>query len=116
MNTKNPYEYLKVDCLADVEPVEPQSTWIITDSDNERITIYTSQLDSGYWVYGYMVNWARNRISTQTPTASLGLFNSQREAKLYAVGFFKLYLDYFLDETKESIRLAETSLLQASLF
>lgn len=116
MNTKNPYEYLKIDCLADVEPVDYQSKWIITDSDNEQIIIYTSQLDSGYWVYGYMVNWARNRISVQKPSAALGQFNSQREAKLYAVGFFKLYLDYFLAETKDSIILAESSLLQGSLF
>lgn len=116
MNIKNPYEYLKIDCLEDVDTVEAQSTWIITDCDDERITIYTSVLEDGSWVYGYTVNWSRNRISTKKPTASLGRFKSQREAKLYAIGFFKLYLDYFIDDTKESLRRAEASLLQASLF
>ena len=116
MTAANPYENLKIDSLEDVEPVDAQSSWVITSCDNERITIYTSVLDNGSWVYGYQVNWARNRRSEQKPTASLGLFKSQREAKLYAIGFFKLYLDYFINETKEALRHAEASLLQASLF
>ena len=116
MNTKNPYEYLKVDCLEDVKPVEAQYPWTITNCDDERVTIYTSSLEDGSWVYGYMVCWARKRVSIQEPTASLGIFRTQREAKLYAIGFFKLYFDYFIDESKEAIRIAEASLLQASLF
>ena len=50
------------------------------------------------------------------PIAALGRFRSQREAKLYAIGFMLLYLDYFLEETRADIRNGEASLLQAELF
>lgn len=116
MNTKNRYEYLKSDCLADVEPVEAQSTWCLTEGRDESVTIFSSLLPDGAWVYGYLVNWANGRMAVQQPTASLGRFRNQREAKLYAVGFMLIYLDYFTEETREALRRAEASLIQAELF
>ena len=116
MNTKNPYEYLKVDCLADVEPVEAQATWRVTESRDETITIFSSPLESGLWVYGYLVHWANGRTSVHKPSAALGLFRTQREAKLYAIGFMLLYLDYFMEETRVDLRRGEISLLQCELF
>lgn len=116
MNTKNRYEYLKTDCLADVEPVEAQSTWCVTSGRYETVEIYSSLLPDGSWVYGYLVHWANGRSSVKQPTAALGRFRSQREAKLHAIGFMLLYLDYFLDETRAAIRSGEASLLQSELF
>ena len=116
MNTKNPYEYLKVDCLADVEPVEAQATWRVTESRDETITIFSSPLESGLWVYGYLVHWANGRTSVHKPSASLGLFRTQREAKLYAIGFMLLYSDYFLEQTRADLRRGEVSLMQCELF
>ena len=108
MNTKNPYEYLKIDCLADVDPVEAQSTWCVTEGRDETIIIFSSPLPDGYWANG--------RTSVKQPTAALGRFRSQRDAKLYAIGFMFLYLDYFLIETRARLHKAEASLLQAELF
>lgn len=116
MNTKNRYESLKVDCLAEVEPVEAQSSWTITESREETVTIHTSLLPNGLWVYGYSVYWANGRTSFRQPTAMLGLFRTQRDAKLYAVGFMLLYLDYFLGQTRFDICRAETTLIQTVLF
>lgn len=116
MNTKNRYEYLKLDCLEDVEPVEAQSTWCLTEGREENITIYSSPLPDGSWVYGYMVHWANGRTSVRKPTAELGLFRSQREAKLYAVGFMLIYSDYFLEQTRIDLRRSEASLMQSELF
>lgn len=116
MNTKNPYEYLKIDCLADVDPVEAQSTWCVTEGRDETVIIFSSPLPDGYWVYGYLVHWANGRSSVRQPTAALGRFRSQRDAKLYAIGFMFLYLDYFLIETRARLHNAEASLLQAELF
>ena len=116
MNAKNRYEYLKIDCLEDVEPVEAQSSWRVTKGRDETVTIFSSLLSDGSWVYGYLVNWANGRISVCKPTAALGKFRSQREAKLYAIGFMLLYLDYFLEETRADLRYGEASLLQAELF
>lgn len=116
MNTKNPYEYLKTDCLADVEPVEAQSTWCVTEGRGESVTILSSLLPDGSWVYGYLVHWANGRMSVQQPSATLGRFRSQREAKLYAIGFMLLYLDFFQEETRTALRRGEASLIQPELF
>ncbi|MFG6385466.1 MAG: hypothetical protein K1V80_03170 [Muribaculaceae bacterium] len=114
--SKNPYEYLKTDCLEDVAPVESQSTWQVTDSNDESIFIHTSQLPDGHWVYGYMVYWKNGRQSMLRTSAENGLFNSQRESQLYAIGFMRLYLSYFQAETRDAITRAESRLIQAELF
>ena len=114
--SKNPYEYLKVDSLADVLPVAAQASWTITDSREETITIHTSLLPDGTWVYGYNVYWRNGRNSFQRTSAEHGRFRSQREAQLYAVGFMRLYLPYFTEETRSAIVKAESSLLQGELF
>lgn len=116
MSNPNPYAALKSDCLADVEPVEAQSVWTLTDSRDESVTIFTSVLPDGAWVYGYLVQWANGRVSSQKPTAELGRFRSQRDAKLYAVGFMLSYLDYFTEATRGAIKSAELSLQQTNLF
>lgn len=113
---KNPYEYLKTPCLDDARPVEAETSMSITDSREETIVILTATLPNGSWVYGYSVNWKNGRNSYSQPTAEHGLFNSQREAQLYAVGFMGLYLSYFTEETRSAIRKAENSLIQSELF
>jgi len=116
MKSKNPYEYLKTECLEDVLPVEAQASWSITDSRDEAIIIHTALLPDGAWVYGYNVHWKNGRTSTLQTSAENGMFKTQREAQLYAVGFMRLYLPYFIEETREAIIHAEGSLLQAQLF
>lgn len=116
MERQNQYDYLKIDCLEDVEPVEATSSWTITDSRTETITITNALLPDGFWVYGYIVYWGKGGTSAKRPTAELGKFRTQREAKLHAIGFMKLYLSYFIQDTRDALRLAETSLLQGQLF
>ena len=113
---ENKYESLKTECLEDVEPVEATSSWTITDSWRETITITNALLPDGSWVYGYIVCWAKGGISSKSPTAELGLFRSQREAKLHAIGFMLMYLAHFLPETQAALLSAESSLFQAQLF
>lgn len=116
MKPRNPYEYLKTDCLVDVDPVEAQSTWCVTSGRAESVIIYSSPLPDGSWVYGYLVQWANGRASSQQPTASLGRFRTQREAKLYAIGFMLLFQPYFREETRADLHRAEASLIQPELF
>lgn len=116
MKSKNPYENLKTDCLEDVRPVEAQASWTITESRDETITLHTSLLPDGAWVYGYSVYWHNGRTSTSPTSATNGLFRTQREAQLYAVGFMTLYLSYFTADTCRDIRKAEASLMQGELF
>lgn len=116
MNSRNRYGYLKSDCLSDTAPVDAQSSWSLTDTRDEQITILTSLLPDGSWVYGYNVYWKNGRVSTSPTSAHNGLFHSQREAQLYAVGFMLIYLDYFTDSTKAALHRAERTLIQSTLF
>ena len=116
MVTPNKYDYLKTVCLDDVEPVEATSLWTITDSRSERITITNALLPDGAWVYGYDVYWASGHFSIKKPTAELGKFRTQREAKLHAIGFMLIYLSHFLPETQAAIHAAERRTIQADLF
>ena len=116
MEARNQYDYLKVDCLEDVEPVEATASWTITDSRTEQITITSAVLPDGYWVYGYTVYWHKGGTSTKSPTAELGKFRTQRESRLHAIGFMKLYFQYFIQETRNALHMAEASLIQGQLF
>lgn len=116
MKIPNRYDNLKIDCLDDVDPVEATASWTITTSRQETLTITTALLPDGFWVYGYIFYWASGSVSSQNPSASRGKFRSQREAKLHAIGFFTLYLPYFIQDTREALRIAENSLLQGELF
>lgn len=116
MEARNQYDFLKIDCLEDVEPVEATASWTITDSRTESITITNALLPDGFWVYGYVVYWGKGGVSSQKPTAEFGKFRTQREAKLHAVGFLKIYCSAFIQETRDALRRAESSLLQGQLF
>lgn len=116
LSLKNKYEYLKTDCLDDAEPLEPSESWTVTASRSERITITLARHSGGAWVYGYDVYRARGGVSTRKPSAEMGLFRSSRDAKLHAIGFMLVYLEYFQPETQMSIRAAEKSLIQLQLF
>lgn len=116
MTLKNKYEYLKTDCLFDVEPVAASESWTVTDSRTERITITLAQISGESWVYGYTVFWAKGGMSCRNPSAELGLFASRRDAKLHAIGFILVYLEHFLPETQASLQEAEKTLIQLQLF
>lgn len=115
MISKNPYWHLKSDCLTDAEPVDSQVTWTITECSSETITIFASMLPDKSWVYGYLVRWANGRTSVKRPSPELGKFRTQREAKLYAIGFMLQYLDCFTESTRLDIKKAESALLQSNL-
>lgn len=114
--SKNPYEYLKLDALCDHEPIPAQSTWTITEEKEETVSIHASVLDDGNWCYGYTVYWKNGRHSHIDPDPSKGLFASQREAQLYALGFMSLYASYFTEATNVAIIQAVGEKSQATLF
>lgn len=116
MNKKNPYESLKLDSRPDASPVDAQSTLRITESSDETIIISTSVLPDGLWVYGFNVYWRNGRVSASTPSGNNGIFRTQREAQLYAVGYMKMFLEYFTPESRSSLMKAETALIQTNLF
>ena len=115
MNT-NPYEYLKTPFLGDCEPIDATATFTVTEGRDESVSVYTAITTDGFFCYGYQVIWANGRRSFLAPIASNGLFKTQREAKLHALGFFKVYLQYFTEDTQAAINKQEAKLLQMELF
>lgn len=114
--SKNPYEYLKLDAICDCEAVPAQSTYTITEGKDETVAILASVLPDGHWCYGYSVYWKNGRQSHTNPDPSLGLFASQREAQLYALGFMSLYAAYFTEATYVAILRAINKKCQTSFF
>lgn len=116
MKQQNQYDYLKIDCLEDTQPVDATASWHVTDSKQETIIITGALLPDGYWVYGYTVYWAKGGSSSTRPSAAFGKFRTLRESRLHAIGFMNIYLPYFIQDTRDALRIAETSLLQGQLF
>ncbi len=114
--SKNPYECLKLDELCETEPIPAQSSWTITDDKAESVSILASVLDNGLWCYGYSVFWKNGRHSYCNPDPAKGLFHSQREAQLYALGFMSLYSSYFTEETNIALLKAVGEKSQGELF
>lgn len=112
----NPYEYLKLDAICDSETVPAQSTYTITQEKDETVAILASVLPDGHWCYGYSVYWKNGRHSHVNPDPSLGLFATQREAQLYALGFMSLYASYFTEATNEAILQAVNEKSHITLF
>lgn len=98
----------------DPAPVDAQATWDICPGP-ELVRISTAMLPDGTWVYGYYVYWLNGRTSVHLPDPNLGLFASQRDAQLYAVGFMLMYESFFSPATVEDLRIAEARLCQTEL-
>lgn len=113
---KNPYEHLRLDVLSDYEAVPAQSAYTVTKDREETVSILAAVLPDGYWCYGYTVYWRNGRCSHANPDPSLGLFATQREAQLYALGFMSLFASYFTEATNLAILQAVAEKSQASLF
>lgn len=97
-------------------PVDAQSTWEITESSIERISILTSVLSNGYWRYGYYVRWTNGRVSSSKPDPAIGVFGSQRDAQLHANGLMSCFENFFQQESISAIKRAANPKSQSALF
>lgn len=95
----------------DPAPVDAQATWDICPG-TELVRISTAMLPDGTWVYGYYVYWLNGRTSVHRPDPNLGLFATQRDAQLYAIGFMLMYESYFSADTVAALRKNEFLLCQ----
>lgn len=113
---KNPYDYLNLKEVYIDAPIKEVYSFKVTDSRVETVIIYSAVHPSGLWIYGYLVCWANGRCSSMDPSVENGSFRSQNDAILYAIGFMKLYLEYFTAETQAALIAAESRFSQATLF
>jgi hypothetical protein len=113
----NQFQSLRVEYYPDEDkPVYNQNVERITTERKEVICILFAEAEPGKWVHGYTVYWANGRISTLSPSLCNGYFRSKNDAKLFTLGFFLEYKEYFQPETVESIRNKIKELSQIRLF
>ena len=55
-------------------------------------------------------------IEYSMPDPANGLFRTEREARLYYLGYLSLFLDYYIEDTIEAIREAIHEYSQQTLF
>ena len=111
-----PYEYLRHEEYPDASPATSYSTENISFERDETVSILTAEVVPGKWVGGYSVIWRNGRRSFLSPSLSNGWFSSEREAKLFYLGFMAGYLSYFTPASRRAINDAIARYSQSVLF
>lgn len=112
----NMYDYLRHEEYPDAEPVRDFSSDTISSDNEESISILTAEACPGKWVGGYSVCWKNGRHSFLAPSLSNGWFSSERETRLFYLGFMSGFSSYFTESNRKAINNAITRYSQASLF
>lgn len=111
---QNKYENLKREAI-DLPDTKPDTRKISFDK-SEQIYLHVSEPYPGIFAAGYSVYWKNGRLSQRVPSAKDGTFSSHREAELYTVGFFLMYIQHFTQHNREAILSEEKLLAQTQLF
>lgn len=112
----NPYENLRHEEYPDAQPCREFNILTISDCRVEVAKILTAEAEPGKWVAGYQFYWADGRQSYEAPSLQRGWFDSEREARLFILGMYKLYLHLFMPETAKAVRAYEKEYSQNTLF
>ena len=113
----NPYEYLRLtDVLIPADNLQPVEHRIsITENNAETAVIITVSVGQ-YWCGGIQFYWHHGGVSYKKPDPANGVFRTEREARLYYIGYLSLFFDYYIDDTKDAIRAAIHEYSQQTLF
>ena len=113
----NPYEYLKVHGVVVVEASadDEQHDLTITDNNQETAIIITRRAGE-YWYGGFQFYWHHGNTSYKHPDPANGLFRTESDARLYYIGYLSLFMDYYIEDTKSSIKSALFNYSQQTLF
>lgn len=112
--TENKYELVKVSVYPSAKDLPTRNEIPLSKHPAESVTILTAE-DDEEWAWGYRVCWANGKTSCRNPTFRIGVFNSERTAILYAIGFMLSYADYFQPDTVNNIKAAERRYITTSL-
>lgn len=110
------FDYLRHEEYPDADPVTAYSSETISSCRDEMISIRFAEAEPGKWVGGYAVYWKNGRQSFKTPSLSDGWFSTARETKLFYLGFFLCYLEYFTHDNQCAITEAINKYSQSTLF
>ncbi len=110
----NKYESLKQRVIDDAPDLLPGIEYPISKRPAESVAIIISSAGD-WWTWGYSVYWANGQSSYRNPSFRIGVFLSERDAILYAIGFMLSYAEYFLPDTLANIKAAERRYNKTSL-
>lgn len=111
----NPYDYLRSSYKGEANEV-PDPSRLRISGEHETIDILSSQIEPGVFVSGFIVYWADGRISQKIPSTAYGVFPSERESRLWVIGYMLTYKQHFTDDVVSQLRQQERILAQQVLF
>lgn len=112
----NPYEYLKMQGVSiSVSEDDVKHNLNVTENNKETAIIITRK-SGEYWYGGFIFYWHHGGVSSKQPKPENGVFKTEREARLYYLGYLSLFLDYYIEDTKIAITAALHKFQQTTLF
>lgn len=104
MLKSNFFEHLRHEGEVDESDIRfyPIKSVSIFDNRIEQVEILTSCI-AGKFIGGYKIRFASGRESNQLPTLETGWFDTESNAILYYLGYFKTYGNYFTADAFDEI-------------
>ncbi len=112
----NPYEYLKllgVSISASEDDVQHN---LSVSENNKETAIILTRKSGEYWYGGFIFYWYHGAVSNKPPTPENGVFKTERAARLYYLGYLSLFMNYYIEDTKNAITAALHKYQQSTLF
>lgn len=110
----NPYDYLRSTYKGEIHEAYVHERLRI--SGRETIDVLSSQIEPGVFVAGFIVYWSDDRVSQRIPSTAYGVFPSEREARLWVIGYMLSFEQHFSGDTVSQLRQQENVLAQQVLF
>lgn len=112
----NPYENYRVREFENSGEIRNYSNHVVVDDRRERVELLIAQVSSDKYALGYDIYFADGRRASRLPSLEYGYFASERNAKLYFLGYIKQYSMRFLPSTIEAADELIRKIIQPPLF
>ena len=112
----NPYEKYRVREFENWGESRNYSSHAVVDDRRERVELLIAQVTNNKFAIGYDIYFADGRRASRLPSLEYGYFVSERDAKLYFLGYIKQYSARFLPSTIEAADDLIRKITQLELF
>lgn len=112
----NPYENYRVREFENSGEIRNYSSHVVVDDRRERVEFLIAQVSSDKYALGYDIYFADGRRASRLPSLEYGYFTSERNAKLYFLGYIKQHSARFLPSTIEAADELIRKIIQPPLF
>lgn len=112
----NPYENYRIRVFENSGELRNYKKDVVVDNRRERVVLLIGQVAPDKFAIGYDIYFADGRRASRLPSLEYGYFASERDAKLYFLGYIKQYSMRFLPSTIEAADELIRKIIQPPLF